>query len=155
MPRKACSSILFSGTGISVRVAIFCRSGCMPSLDTTSPKNGIDVHLKWHFSLFSFKFTSWHHLSTLYTALSWSVPSLSYPITRMSSAMPNTSGMSLKISSILCWNMSPAGTALNVNTYICICQIDRQMWLSMMTTYLILGCGIPDLHRWWTYIVHC
>ena len=31
----------------------------------------------------------------------------------MSSAMPNTFGMSLKISSTLHWNMSPAGAALN------------------------------------------
>ena len=31
----------------------------------------------------------------------------------MSSAIPNTFGISLKISSILCWNMLPAGTAPN------------------------------------------
>ena len=46
MPRKACSSFLFLGAGILVRVLIFHGSGCMPSLDTTSPKNGTDVHLK-------------------------------------------------------------------------------------------------------------
>ena len=113
MPKKACSSLLFFGTGISVSALNFYESGWMPSLDTTSPKNGIDVHLKWYLSLFNFKFTTWHCLSTLYTASSWSVLSLSYPITRMSTAIPNTFGISLNISSILHWNMSPTGNAPN------------------------------------------
>ena len=76
-------------------------------------KNGIDVHLKWHLSLFSFKLTSSHHLNTLWTAASWSTLSSLYPITNMSSMIPKTFGMSLKIPSILHWNMSPTGVALN------------------------------------------
>ena len=52
---------------------------------------------------------------TLWTASLWSAPSSSYPITKMSSMMLKTFGMSPKISSVLHWNISPAGTALNGN----------------------------------------
>ena len=113
MPRNTCSSFLLLGDGISVRALTFLGSCQTPSLETISWKNWINVHLKWHLSLFSFKLTSWHHFSTPYTALLWSLPSLSYPVTRMSSAILKTFGMSLNISSILHWNMLPTGTALN------------------------------------------
>ena len=38
-------------------------------------------------------------------------PSLFYPTTNASSAMPNTCGRPLNISSIFLWNMLPAGAA--------------------------------------------
>ena len=43
----------------------------------------------------------------------WSLPSSSYATTKVSSVMPNTFGISLKISLIFLWNMSPAGAAPN------------------------------------------
>ena len=39
--------------------------------------------------------------------------SILHPITKMSSAVPKTFGISLNILPILLWNMSPTGTALN------------------------------------------
>ena len=96
-----------------IRALIFCGSGCTPFLEITSPKNGIDVHLKWLWSLFTFVLPALHLCSTLYTVFSWSLSSSSYPTTRMSSVMPKMSGMSLKISSIFDWNMSPADAAPN------------------------------------------
>ena len=98
---------------MSVRALIFCGSGCTPFPDITYPRKGIEVHLKWHFSLFNFELTSSHLCSILCTAVSWSAPFLSYPITKMSSAMPNTLGMSLNISLILGWNLSTTGAAPN------------------------------------------
>ena len=46
MPKKACSSLLLFGAGMSVSALILYGSGWMPSLDTTLPKKGMDVHLK-------------------------------------------------------------------------------------------------------------
>ena len=40
-------------------------------------------------------------------------PSSSYPIAKMSPAVPKTFGISIKISSILHWNILPTGTAPN------------------------------------------
>ena len=37
--------MLFGG-GISMGALIFCGSGCIPLLNITSPKKGMDVHLK-------------------------------------------------------------------------------------------------------------
>ena len=51
--------------------------------------------------------------STLCTTASWSTPLSSYPITKMSSAMPKMFGISLNISSILHWNMLPTSAAPN------------------------------------------
>ena len=122
MARKAWSSFLLRGGGISTKALIFCGSGCIPLLNITSPKNGTEVHLKWHFSLFNFCFTSLHHCSTLWTVSLWSLPSASYPPTKISSAMPNTFGMSLKISSffslehITCWSCTKLQSLLSVST---------------------------------------
>ena len=80
------------GGGISVNALSFHGSGFAPYLGMTSPKNETDVHLKWHLSLFSFKFTCLHICSTLCSVSSWSLPSTSYPTTKMSAAMPNTVG---------------------------------------------------------------
>ena len=79
IPKKACSSFLLFGASMSVSVLIFWGSEWTPSLNITIPKKGIDVHLKWHLTLFSFKLTSLHHLNTLWTAASWSALSSSYP----------------------------------------------------------------------------
>ena len=46
-------------------------------LDTMSPKNGTNVHLKWQLSLFSFRFTCLHICSTFHSVLLWSFPLLS------------------------------------------------------------------------------
>ena len=86
--------------------------GLVVLLSITSPKKGMDVHLKY-FSLFNLRFTSSHLCSTLCTIASWSVPSSAYPITNISSTMPKMFGINLNVSSILHWNMSPAGTAQN------------------------------------------
>ena len=83
----------------------------------TSQKNGIDVHLKWHLSLFSFRFTCRHICSTLCSVSSWSLPSMSYPTTKISPAMSNTIGKSLNISSVFLWNISPAGAAPKGNLF--------------------------------------
>ena len=115
MPKGACSAFLFFGAFISISALIFGGSGWTPSLKITSPNNSIDVHLKWHLSLFNFKLTSLHHLQTLWTASLWSALSWLYPITKMSSLMPKAFGMSPKISSILHWNISPTGAAPNDN----------------------------------------
>ena len=113
MPQNAWSSLLLLSDGMPIRILIFCGYGCIPFLDITSPKNGMDIHLKWHLSLFNFRLTSLHLCSTLYTVSSWSLPFSSKPTTRIPSAMPKTFGISLKISSIFHWNMWPAGAAPN------------------------------------------
>ena len=77
--------------------------------------NGTDVHLKWHLSLFNFKWTCLPLCNTLHTVSSWSLPSVSYPATNISSVIPNTLGRSLNILSIFLWNISPAGAAPNGN----------------------------------------
>ena len=82
----------------------------LPLLDITPPKKGMDVDLKWYFSLFNLRLTSLHLCSTLHTIALWSVPS-SYPFTNISSAIPKTFGMSLNSLSILHWNISPTGAA--------------------------------------------
>ena len=60
----------------------------MPGYDYT--KNGTDVHLKWHLSLFTFRFICLHICSTLHSVAS-------HPTTKRSSAIPNTSGKCLNI----------------------------------------------------------
>ena len=80
-----------------------------------SPRNGTDVHLKWHQSLFTFRLTCLHMCSTLHDVSSWSLSSASYPTTNMSSAILNRLSNSSNISSIFLWNMSPASAALNGN----------------------------------------
>ena len=67
------------------------------------------------FVLVSFRFTCLHICSNLRSVLSWSLPSTSYPIAEMSSAMPNTFGNSLNISSIFVWNICPFEAAPNSN----------------------------------------
>ena len=40
-----------------------CKSwgfGCTPHLDEISPKKGTLLHLKWHLSVFSLRFSPWH-----------------------------------------------------------------------------------------------
>ena len=54
-----------------------------------------------------------HLCSTLCTIALRYVSSSSYLITKISSTMPKTFGMSLNISSIFCWNMLPTGAAPN------------------------------------------
>ena len=80
-----------------------------------SPKNGTDVHLKWHLSLFNFKLTCLHLCITLHPVSSWSLPSASYLTTNISSAILNILGKSLNISLIFPWNISPAGVVPNGN----------------------------------------
>ena len=48
------------GAGISISAFSFCGSGCRACLDITSPKNGTDVHLKWHLSLLRLGFMCLH-----------------------------------------------------------------------------------------------
>ena len=52
----ACRSFLDFGGGASVSACSFCKYGLVPHLEIISPKNGIDVCLKWHLSLFNFRF---------------------------------------------------------------------------------------------------
>ena len=113
MSRNAWSCFLLFGNGMSMRALIFCGTGCTPHLNITSPKKGMDVHLKWHFSLFSLRLTSLYLHSTLCTIASWFVLSLSYPMTNILSVMPKMFGISLNISFILHWNMLPTGAAPN------------------------------------------
>ena len=98
---------------MSIRALIFCMSACTQFLKITSLKNGMDVHLKWHLSLFSFRLILLHLCSTFHIVSSWSLPSSSYPTTIMLSTTPNTLGVSLSNLSIFHWNMSPAGAAPN------------------------------------------
>ena len=91
---------LFYEVASPYKLSAFMSLGFTPFLDITSPKNGTDVHLKWHLSLFSFRFICLHIYSTLHSLSTWSLPSTSYSTTKMSSAMPNTFGKSLNISSI-------------------------------------------------------
>ena len=65
----------------------------------------------------------------------------------MSSAIPNTFGMSLKISSIFLWNMSPAGAAPRVNIYSDTCQTDKQMWSGITTAYVAIDYGSLSSHQ--------
>ena len=60
--------------------------------------------------------------------------------------MPNTLGMSLKISSILHWNMSPTSIALKGKCLHLYLPNWQATWLNMMTAYLILGYGILNSH---------
>ena len=98
---------------ISVSTFSFCGSGLMPCLGIILQKNRTNVYLKWHLSVFSFRFTCWHICRTFHSVSLWSLLMLSYPTTKMSSAMPNTFGKSLNILSIFHWNMSSLGDAHN------------------------------------------
>ena len=64
---------------------------------------------------FSFKLTYLHLCSTLCSLPSKSLPSTSYPTTKMSSAIPNTLGKCLNILSVFLWNISPVGATPNSN----------------------------------------
>ena len=86
-----------------------------PFLHMTSLKNWTDVHLKWHLSLSSSRLTCLYIHSTLHSVSSWSLPSTSYPTTKMLSAMPNTFVKSLNISSIFLWTISASGASPNGN----------------------------------------
>ena len=103
----------FFGGSMSVSAFSFCGLGCTPCLEITLTKNGTDVHLKRHLSLLSFKFTCLHICRTCHSVSSWSLPSMSLPITNISSGMPNTLGKFFNISLILHWNISPVGAAPN------------------------------------------
>ena len=86
IPKNYCNSFLLKGGGISVSTCSFLGSSSTQHLDIISPKGGLLVHSKWYLFLFYFL---------------------------MSSAIPNTFVKSLKISSIFCWNISPAGATPN------------------------------------------
>ena len=101
------------GGGISISTFSFLGSGFTPCLDMISPKNGTDVHQKWHLSLLIFRFTCLHICSTLHSVSSWFLPSALYPAAKMSSAVPYTLGKSLNISFIFLWNISLVGAAPN------------------------------------------
>ena len=76
---------------------------------------GMLVHLNRHLSLLKFKLACLHILSTLSKVASWSLPSLSFPAIRMSSAVIKTLGIPLKSLCIFLWKMSPPGTTTNGN----------------------------------------
>ena len=57
IPRITWSSFFVFGDGMSVNAFSFHGSDCTSCLEITSPINGTDVHLKWHLSLLSLKFT--------------------------------------------------------------------------------------------------
>ena len=124
----------------------------MPGYDLT--EKWTDVHLKWHLFLFCFKITFLHLSSTLHGGSSWSLPSASYPTTKMLSAIPNTLHKSLNISYIFLQNISPAGLLQMAISFICICQIGIKMLLGMMIVHLALGCDNENLHLYEKHIVH-
>ena len=70
---------------------------------------------KPHGFLLSFRFACLHILITLSNVVLWSLPSSSKSAFSMSSAIPNTYGMSVKSSSILFQNMSSTGATQNSN----------------------------------------
>ena len=55
------------------------------------------------------------YISGILHVLPWPVPSSPYPTIKISTAMPNTFGISLNISFIFLWNMTPAEAAPNGN----------------------------------------
>ena len=109
-------------------------------------KHGTDVHLKWHLSLLSFRFTCLHIYSTIHSVLSWSLPSASHNTTKMSSTMPNTLGTSLNISSIFHWYISTTGLLQMVTFCICICEIGMQILPGMMIFSSSWGCDNQNSH---------
>ena len=121
---------VFEG-GISVSAFSFHGSACTPCLDMTSPKNWTNVHLIWHLSLLSFRFTCLHICSTLCSVLSCSLPSTSYPTTKMSSAMPETFGKSLNSHLIFFGNYLLQG--LLKMAIFCICNLPN--WHANIVRY--------------------
>ena len=100
---------------------LWVRFSDMPGSDLT--RNGTDVHLKQHSSLFSCKSTYLHLCSTFSSVSLWSLPSVSYPTAKMMSAIANTFGKSLNISSIFLWNICPVGAVPNGNL-LYLCQLN-------------------------------
>ena len=111
IPRKAWTSLLLGG--ISINALSFCGFCFTPYHDIISPKNGTDVHLKWHLSLFNFKLTYLHLCTTLHTVLSWSLPSASYPTTNNIISNTEYIGQIFKYFINLPLDISPAGAVPN------------------------------------------
>ena len=105
-------------------LSMYCslESGCTPSLDTTSPKNSLLVHLKWLLFLFIFKFPWWHISITYFRILSLTLPNTLHPTVKMSSAIPF--GRSSVILSVFAGSYHLLVPPQMVLWWICICQID-------------------------------
>ena len=76
------------GGDISITVNNLCGFGCAQGLDTIPMNKGMIVCVKWHLSMFRFKFPFPYIFSFLLDVSSQSVPSLQYPTTNISFAMP-------------------------------------------------------------------
>ena len=87
-------------------------------------------------------------------ALLWSLLSEPYPRTKMLSAMPNTYGRYLNISSIFIGTYHVPVPLQMVVWWICTCQIDMQRWLGMRIFYWTSGCHILSMHQLWSYSIH-
>ena len=102
-----------------------------------------------------FKYSQGHIFITSFRVLSWCLPSVSCPTIRMSSAIPNTFGRSLKISSIIHCNTSPAGTMQSgrqVNLYLPNIHVTNVVqWEDF---HWVSGCGTLNLHQLLSHMVH-
>ena len=106
-------------------------------------------------SLFSFRFTCMNICSFFHSMSWWSLSLLPYSTT-FSSAMPNTFGTSLNISSNFHWSISPVGAAPNAIFYICTFQGGMQMLWGMIISHLASGCDIQNStsirERYFTFV---
>ena len=121
-----------------------------------TPFSGYHFPKEWYLGapemtlyFFGFRFSQWYIYITCIRVLTWSQPSASYSAIKMSCAIPKTAGISLNISELFCWNMSPVGLVplQMVVWWICTCQIGMQAWLIVKFFYWVWGCGKLSLHQ--------
>ena len=88
------------------------------------------MHLKCHFSLLSFRFYFLYIWSTLHKVLPLFVTSSFFPTFKMSSDWQIHSEVLWMLFYFFPIEQFSWWVALNGNLYICICQINMQMWLN-------------------------
>ena len=145
-----CQGMSASPSLISVVVYLcafsFLRCGLIHCLEVITPKNGTNIHLKWHLSLFNFRFPFLHRCNSLCSVLWWPMQSLSYPASNLSSAIPKNKHLVTNL--ISCWSFfwnipwagaGPSGSHLYLPNW---CE----GVVNMMITHLVSVCGSLSLH---------
>ena len=100
VPKTECKWFLLLGSDISISPCSVLESGCAPFQDIYFPEGWYPSTPEKGIILFSFRFSQWHICITCFTVLSWSLQLASCPTNKVTSAILNTFGMSLKISLI-------------------------------------------------------
>ena len=137
---------------ISVSACSFSGLIALPCVEIISPKK-LYSHAQEMTCIFVqlYVFLPVHQLLSV---LSSSLPSASYCTIKISSAIPNTFGRPLKISSISHWYISPTNDTLNsilVNVHLPNCHSNKVVYINF---HPALGYGNLSLHLLRSYSMH-